>query len=166
MSSPYRHLCLASICALLLVASAFAAGDPDRTQFGHDIRVGAGEQGADLTCVNCSVYVAGQVSGDVTTLHGRVVLEGSGQVAGDVTTVMGDVRMDPATQIAGDLTVVGGRIRREQGSQVAGEITDMEGTGWAALILAVPLFFLGAVIALLVWLVQRNRRPTTVPARA
>jgi len=166
MNRLHRNVCLASLSIILLIASAFAAGDPDRTQFGHDIRIAANEQAGDLTCINCSVYIEGQVAGDVTTIHGRVVLEGPGQVAGDVTTVLGDVRLEAATQIAGDLTVVGGHVRRNPASRIAGEVTAMEGTGWAAIIFVVPLFFLGALIALIVWLVHRNRRPNPVPVRA
>lgn len=166
MDSLQRSMYLAPLTILLLFTSAFAAGAPDRTQFGHDIRIDANEQATDLTCINCSIYIAGEVAGDVTTVHGRVVLEGSGQIAGDVTAVLGDVRMDASTQVAGDLTVVGGHVRRAQGSQVAGDVTALEGTGWFAAIMAIPLFFLGALIALIVWLVQRNRRPAPVPARA
>jgi len=166
MDTLQRCLYAVSLSVLLLCTSAFAAGAPDRTQFGHDIRIEANEQATDLTCISCSVYIAGEVVGDVVTVHGRVVLEGSGQVAGDVTAVLGDVRMDGSTQVAGDLTVVGGHVRRAQGSQVAGDVTALEGTGWFAAILAIPLFFLGAIIALIVWLVQRNRRPAAVPVRA
>jgi hypothetical protein len=166
MNQLSRLLSIVSLFVLGLVAPALAAGNPDRTQFGHDIRLEAGQQAADLTCVNCSVYIAGDVAGDVTAINGRVVLEGAGQVAGDVTAVLGDVRVDSGTKISGDLTAVGGKVRRATDAQVAGDVTELQGKGWLLLMIAVPLFILGSLIALVVWLLQRNRRPAQVPARA
>ena len=159
--------CIWVLPALLVLFSlpTFAAGSPDRTQIGHDIRVEAGQSASDLTCINCSVYIAGNVAGDVTTLNGRVVLEGAGQVAGDVTTVVGDVRAESGTKIAGDLTVFGGALHRAANVQIAGDVTELRGTGWVALIFAIPLFILGVVVALIVWLLQRNRHPAPIAAR-
>ena len=57
----------------LVAACAFAENSHDRTQFGHDIVVGAGEEVSQATCFGCSVRVRGRVAGDVTTFGGGVV---------------------------------------------------------------------------------------------
>ncbi len=148
---------------LLFCAASFAASSPDRTQFGSDIHVQAGEKTADLTCINCSVYVRGQVSGDVTTVHGNIVLESGAEVAGDVTAIWGNVRTESGTQIAGDLTAVAGSVHRDPQSTSAGDVTALEGTKWLLAIIVPPIIFLGGIIALIVWLVQRNRAGAPAP---
>lgn len=154
-----------ALMLVLFLLPAYASNAPDRTQWGQDIRVEAGQSVSDLTCFGCSVYVAGNVAGDVTTFNGRIVLEGAGQVAGDVTAFLGDVRVAPGTKIAGDVTSFGGRVHRASDAQLAGDVTEFAGGGWLAVIFGVPLFILGGIIALIVWLIQRNRRPTPIPAR-
>ncbi len=72
----------------------FADGDRDRTQFGHRITIGPGEEVSDVTCFGCSVHVRGHVAGDVTTFGGSVVVEDQGQIDGDLTTFDGDLRLD------------------------------------------------------------------------
>src|SRR5215467_11880649 len=94
------------VLVLFSCAASFAASSADRTQFGSDIHVQAGEKTADVTCINCSVYVRGQVSGDVTAL---------------------------------------------------------EGTKWLLAIIVPPIIFVGGVIALIIWLVQRNRTGAPAP---
>jgi hypothetical protein len=148
---------------LLFCAASFAASSPDRTQFGSDIHVQAGEKTADLTCINCSVYVRGQVSGDVTTVHGNIVLESGAEVAGDVTAIWGNVRTQSGTQIAGDLTAVAGSVHRDPQSTSAGDVTALEGTKWLLAIIVPPIIFLGGIIALIIWLVQRNRGGAPAP---
>jgi hypothetical protein len=143
---------------------AWAKDNPDRTQFNRDIRIEANEKTADATCINCSIYVRGQVAGDVTAVHGNVVLYQDASVAGDVTTVLGDIRVEGGTSVAGDLTSVGGAVRRDSGASVAGDVTSMESKALVMLIIISPLIVLGLIIALIVWLVQRNRRTATVPA--
>ena len=148
---------------LFFCAASFAASSPDRTQFGSDIHVQAGEKTADLTCINCSVYVRGQVSGDVTTIHGNIVLESGAEVAGDITAVWGNVRTESSTQIAGDLTAVAGSVHRDPQSTSAGDVTALEGTKWLLAIIVPPIIFLGGIIALIIWLVQRNRAGAPAP---
>ena len=163
---PLQRTALLALGLAMLFLPAYGANSPDRTQWGQDIRVEAGQSVSDLTCFNCSVYVAGNVAGDVTAFGGRVVLEGSGQVAGDVTAFLGDVRVGTGSKIAGDVTAFGGRIHRGSDAQIGGDVTEFAGGGWLALIFGVPLFILGGIIALIVWLVQSNRRPAQVPVRA
>jgi hypothetical protein len=148
---------------LFFCAASFAASSPDRTQFGTDIHVQAGEKTADVTCINCSVYVRGQVSGDVTTVHGNIVLESGAEVAGDITAIWGNVRTESSTQIAGDLTAVAGSVHRDPQSTSAGDVTALEGTKWLLAIIVPPIIFLGGIIALIIWLVQRNRAGAPAP---
>lgn len=160
-----RRLALSSLllaCSLPL----FAAKSADRTQFGRDIRVQPGEHTGDVTCVNCSIYFAGQAAGDVTAFHGNVVIESGAEVAGDVTAIWGNVRTENSTQIAGDLTAIAGAARRDPQSTASGDVTSMEGTKWLLAIVVPPLVFLGGIIALIIWLVQRNRSSARPPVYA
>ena len=153
-------VCLVSMFSL----TAAAKDNPERTQFGRDIRVEAGEKAGEVTCIDCSVHIRGAVAGDVTTIHGNIMVESGGSVAGDVTAVWGDVRMESGSQIAGDLATVAGAVRRQPGSSIGGDVASLEGVKWLLAILLPPLVFIGLIIALIIWLVQRSRRPAPVAA--
>jgi hypothetical protein len=155
-------LCILAISAL--AAPALAEQNSDRVQINRDIFLEAGQKSGDLVCVNCSIFVRGNVAGDVVAVRGNVVVEQGAQVAGSMTTVLGDVRIQSAAQVAGDLTIVGGKLRREPQATVAGEVTALEGTGWTLLIVLLPLAFVGGFVALIVWLIARIRRPTPIAA--
>jgi len=146
----------------LLAAPALAQKGSDRVQFNHDIFVDPGQKSGDLTCVNCSIFVRGEVAGDITAVHGNVVVEQGSQVAGDVTVVLGDLRLQSAAHVAGDVTTVAGMVRREPQASVAGDVTSLAGVGWALLIVLLPLAFVGGIIALIVWLIVRIQKPTPV----
>jgi hypothetical protein len=137
---------------------ARADANRDRFQAGHDIRVEADEHVGDITCLNCSIYVRGQVSGDILTIHGNTVLFEGAQVAGDVAALGGGVRMETGTQVGGDVASFGGAVRRDSGATVGGDVSSMPGGGWTLAIFVLPLLFLGGIVALIIWLVQRNRR--------
>jgi hypothetical protein len=151
------------LLVLLLCSVSFATGRGDRTQFGRDIHVAAGEKTADLTCFHCSIYLAGQAAGDVTTFHGNIVLENGSAVAGDVTAFLGNVSAESGTQVAGDLTTFAGRVRRDSQSAVSGEVTSFVGTKWMLVMVLPPLLLLGGIIALIIWLVQRKRTAPRAP---
>ena len=154
------------LAALLVSSQAFAKGGSDITQFGHDIRIAEDQRATEVTCFSCSVYVRGQVSGDITTFAGNVVLDQGAMVAGEVTSFWGDVRADENTKIAGDLTVMGGRLRRQPSAMIAGEVTIFQSRELVWLMVLSPFLVLAGIIALIIWLVRRNRRPTPVMARA
>jgi hypothetical protein len=158
-------LLILAACLPLEALASSGADDTDRTQYRRDIHIAAGEKAAELTCFFCSIYVSGQVSGDVTAFSGRVLIESGALVAGDVTAFGGNVRVEDATQIAGDLTSFGGSVQRAQGAKVAGDVTRIPPAAFV-LILVLPFVALGALIAFIVWLIQRNRSPATLPARA
>jgi hypothetical protein len=158
-----RRFAISSLLLLACCASLFAAKSQDRTQFGRDIHIAAGERTGDVTCINCSIYLLGQAAGDVTAVHGNVTLETGSAVAGDVTAVWGNIRTESGTQIAGDLTAVAGSVRRDPQSTASGDVTSLEGTKWLLAIVVPPLLFLGGILALIIWLVQRNRVSAPVP---
>jgi cytoskeletal protein CcmA (bactofilin family) len=156
---------LALLVSMTMPAALAKSSSSTITQFGRDIRIGEGQQADEVTCFNCSVYVRGQVAGEITTFHGNIVIEGNGQVGGEVTAFLGDVRLDEGTQIAGEVTVMGGRIRRPPSAKIAGDVTVFQGTGWIYVMLLSPFLVLAGIIALIVWLVRR-RRPAPAMARA
>jgi hypothetical protein len=120
------------LCFLLLVLPlyAFAKNEPELTQFGRDIRIEAGQKVGEVICINCSVYIAGESSGEVTAIHGNVVLETGGSIAGDTTAVWGDVRLQPGTEIAGEVTAVAGAVRRSPQSSIAGDGSSASVHSW------------------------------------
>ena len=151
-------------CLLIFSTVAFAKASPDRTQLGHNISIGPNEEVSDVTCIGCSIHIRGQVSGDATTVGGSIFVEDQGQVAGDVTAVAGDARLDKEVKVAGDITVVGGELRRDPQASIAGDVTNVGGRVWIIPILLIPFLFLGLLIALVVWIIQRVSRPAAVPA--
>jgi len=161
--SPLPAFCM---FAIFLVSSTSLAAEtgPDRFQMNHDIHIQPDEKVGDVTCIGCSVYVRGQVSGDVTTIAGNIFAESGASIAGDVTTVGGNARVESGTQVAGDLTAIGGYLRRDPQASVAGDVTTMGGHGWVFLIFLLPFAVLGGIVALIIWLIQRSRRPTPIPA--
>lgn len=151
-----------SLCGLLLAALsdiAYANDPHDRTQFGHDITIGLEEQATDVTCFGCSVRVRGRVQTDVTTFGGGIVVEDQGEIGGDTTSFGGNVRLDKGAKVS-SITVFGGRIHRDPEATVNGDITNFSGSIWLFLIFGLPFVFLGALIALIIWLVRRFTRPT------
>jgi hypothetical protein len=167
MSSRISLIVPVSIVLLILALStaAFADGSHDRTQFGHDITVGPDDQVSDVTCFGCSVRVRGRVSSDVTTFGGSIILEDKAQVSGDATAFGGNIHMDDGVKVGGDVTLFGGRLRRDPTATVGGDVTAFTGGLWMLLIFGVPLLFLGAFIALIVWLVRLVTRHS-VPVAA
>ena len=144
----------------LLAAPVFGEGSHDRTQFGHDITVGSDEKVAEVTCFGCSVRVRGHVQGDVTTFGGSVVLERDAFVGGDATAFGGDVRLDAGASVKG-VTIFGGRVRRDSQATICGDITTFAGgvALWLFIVFGLPFLVVGALIALIVWLIRRSRRP-------
>ena len=155
------------LLVLALGAPAFAEGSHDRTQFGHDVTIGADEKVAEVSCFSCSVRIRGHVDGDVTTFGGSVVVEHSGFIGGDTTTFGGDLRLDGGATVK-NVTVFGGRIRRDSGASVGGDVATFGGGAglWLFIVFGLPFLILGAFIALIVWLVRRFTRRPAVPVPA
>ena len=151
--------------AMLVLTSPMARADAEQFQMGHDIHVSENQSTGDLTCFNCSIYVRGKVKGDAVVLNGDLVVEQGGELAGDVTTLRGDIRIADGAKIAGDVTSVAGTVRKQPAGIIGGEVASLGGTGWLLLIVMVPVFLLGGLIALIDWLLQRNHAPSGVPVR-
>jgi hypothetical protein len=148
----------------LLVTAAVAERNSDRVQINHDIFLERGQSSGDLVCVNCSIFVRGEVTGDVVTVLGNVLVERGAHVAGSVTTVLGDLRVQSAAQVGGDVVTVAGTLRRDPQAVVGGDATSLGGAGWTLLIVLLPLVFIGGAVALVAWLIARTRRRTAVAA--
>jgi len=151
---------------LVVSPAALAKENPTYTQIGRNISVGPAEQVADVTCIACNIRVRGQVAGDVTAVGGSIVIEDGASVAGDVTTVAGDLRLDKGIKITGDVTAVGGQVHRDPQAVVSGNVTSMGGHGLIVPIFLFPFVLLGGLIALVIWLVQRAKRPPVPVAAA
>lgn len=141
------------------------ASTGDVTQVRRDITIGAGEEVSEATCFGCSVRVRGHVGGDVTTFGGSIIVEDQGQIDGDVTSFGGEIRLDQQVKVSGDVTVLGGHLRRDPAASVGGDVTNLGGAGWMILIFVIPLAFIGALAALIVWFIRRLLRPS-LPAAA
>src|SRR5258708_26407919 len=118
-----RFFPLPAFCmfAILLVPSSSLASEtsPDRFQMNHDIHIQADEKVGDVTCIGCSVYVRGQVSGDVTTIAGSVIAEPGASIAGDVTTIGGNARLESGRHVAGQTTATRGDLPRDPPAHVS-----------------------------------------------
>jgi hypothetical protein len=73
--------------------------------------------------------------------------------------------LDRGVKVSGDVSVFGGQIHRDPQAAIGGDVTSFGGHGWLLPILATPIVLLGLLVALVVWIVQRARRPS-LPARA
>jgi hypothetical protein len=142
-----RLLTACAIFCFALSSHSFAKENSSYTQVGHNISIGPNEEVGEVTCVGCSIYIRGQVPGDVTAVAGSAFIEDQAQVAGEVTTVAGDIRVDKAAKIAGDVTVVVGKILRDPQSTISGDVTSMGGRAWIVPILLAPFLILGFMVA-------------------
>jgi hypothetical protein len=158
-------LLILALCMPLAALDSNGGDDTDRTQYRHDIHIAAGQKAEELTCFFCSIYIAGQVAGDVTAFGGHIVISSGAAVAGDVTAFGGNVRLEDGTQVAGDIASFGGQVQKAESAKIAGDTTRVP-TALFIFILILPFFVLGVLIALVVWLVQRKRHPAGLPARA
>ena len=156
---------LGSFVILVALSTGLAAQMiPDRFQKNHDIHVETGETIGDATCINCSIYIRGQLAGDATAIKGNVVVEQGAKIAGDVTVLFGKATIENDAQVGGDATAIGGTVHRDPQGRVGGDVTSLAGGGWVLFIFLVPLAVMGGIIALIVWLVQRRRKPAPVAA--
>lgn len=152
---------LASACALLvlLLSSCQAfAGNGDRVHFAKSIYVAEGENAGDLICLGCSIRMEG-TCGDLVAIGGSVSVDGD--VKGDAVAVGGSMQLAGHATVAGDAVAVGGRVWRHPEAVVKGDVVSRSGAPvFLALffgLVVVPLLPIIVIIALVVWLVRRNR---------
>ena len=156
---------ISALVVLGLSAVALANDSHDRTQFGHNVTINAAEEAGDVTCFGCSVHVRGKVTSDVTTFGGNVIVEDQGEISGDTAVFGGNIRLEKGAKVAGDVTVFGGRFYRDPAATVGGDVSSFTGSVWLIVIFGLPLVLLGALIALIIWLVRKLTKPA-VPATA
>jgi hypothetical protein len=162
-----RSICFyALLCWVAFSTAAFAKDNPGYTQVGHNINVAPNDKVGDLTCFGCSIHIRGEVAGDVTAFGGSVTVEDQAQVAGDLSIFGGDARLDRGVRVAGDVSVFGGQIHRDRQATIAGDVTSFGGHGWLLPILLTPIVLMGLLVALIVWIIQRTRRPSLPAAVA
>lgn len=154
------RLSMIALVVSALCSAAFADNSHERTQFGHNISVGPDEEVSEVTCFGCSVHIRGKVQGDVTTFGGNILVDDVGEVGGDTSAFGGDVRLEKGASVK-DLTVFGGRLHRDPSATVNGDVTTFSGSIWLVLMFGLPLAMLGALIALIVWVIRRLSRPAT-----
>jgi len=152
---------------MLLAVIAFSTfalaqqADQDRVEFGRNITIEAGQSSGDISCFNCSVYVRGTVNGDIAVFGGRVVVEG--KVRSDIAVFWGTVRLEDGAQAGGDVAVFGGALKRAPAASVHGDVVSL-GRGWVIIPVIVLVMIFWLIIALIVWLITRGRRPAVGPA--
>jgi cytoskeletal protein CcmA (bactofilin family) len=155
-----RILLVCSFFLLTLSTASVASANHDRTQVGSNISIGPNEESGEATCFGCSIRVRGHVMGDVTTFGGSIVIEDGGQVDGDATAFAGSMRLNGPVSVSGDVAVFGGQLRRDSAASIGGDTTNMGGPSAMILIVVLPLFFLGAMAALVIWIIRRLLRPS------
>jgi hypothetical protein len=139
-----------------VVPSALSASDGgDRVQFFQSIDIGADDQVGDAVCIFCSIRMAGTTSGDVVAIFGNVIVDGT--VNGDVVAVGGGVKLGEDANISGDAVALGRGLYRHPNASVKGEVVSQSGTIIFLGLMLAPLLPIILVVALIVWLLRRNR---------
>lgn len=144
---------------LLLSSSALLAKDGDIVQIGKSISVAQNEQVGDVVCIGCSIHMEG-TCGDLVAIGGSVTIDGD--VRGDAVAIGGSLRLDEDARVSGDVATVGGRVWRHANATVKGDISSRSGVPLMIGLLVIPLLPFILIVALIVWLVNRGRRPAPV----
>lgn len=149
-----------SIWALLLLfaAPALRADNGDRVHVGQSITVSEDEHAGDLVCIGCSIRMEG-TCGDLVAIGGSIVLDG--EAKGDAVAIGGGIRMGENASVDGDVVTVGGRLWRDPNATVKGNVSQA-GAPVLALAMLTPLIPVVLIVALIVWLVRRDRPPAPV----
>lgn len=153
-----------ALCALffLFVAAASArASDGDQVHIGQSITVADGETTGDLVCILCSIRSEGD-SGDIVAIGGSVTLDGDAR--GDVVAIGGALHLGENATVAGDVTTIGGRLVRHPNASIKGSVAAQSGTLMLLGLILGPLIPVVLIVALIVWLVNRSRRPAMIRA--
>lgn len=149
----------ASVVLFLLLAGHNSfANDGDRVQIGKSLYVAQNEAVGDLVCIGCSIHMAG-TCGDVVAIGGSVSIDGDAK--GDVVAILGGIRLDQDATVSGDVVTIGGKFLRHPDSVVKGDIQSRSAAPYIIGFILVPLLPFVLIVALIVWLVRRNRRNAT-----
>ena len=152
------------LSALLFMISAplalYASSKGDRVQIGKSIIIEENEQVGDVVCIGCSIRMS-ESCGDVVAIGGSIIVDGT--VKGDAVAVGGEVRLRENASIAGDVVTVGGGLNRSPGATVRGDVKSQPAAPIVLAMVLVPLIPVILVVALIVWLLRRNRPPEVRP---
>jgi hypothetical protein len=154
-------LLAAALLLLIVTPQTLHARNGDQVHIGQSITVGENENVGDLVCIGCSIRVAGSC-GDVVAIGGSIVVDG--KVRGSVVAIGGGVLLGDNAAVSQDLVTVGGHLSRHPNAVVQGDVSVQSGAFILLGIFLVPLLPLILIVALVVWLVRRNRRPMPAPA--
>ncbi len=100
----------------------------DRTIFGSNARIEAGEVVDDVTVFGGNVEVLGHVTGDLTVFGGNVHVKEGARVDGDASLLGGNLTLDKGTSVGKDVSVLGGNLQRDDGATVGGDV-DLKNDG-------------------------------------
>jgi hypothetical protein len=153
-----------AIATFVLASAVFAPvqmfAHGDRVQFFQNITVGQDERVDSAVCIFCSIHVAG-TSGDTVAILGDILVDGT--VTGDCVSVGGGIKLNDDASVAGDAVAIGRGLYREPNATVKGEQVSQSGPvvyfGLFLGLIVIPLLPVILVIALIVWLLRRNRYP-------
>ena len=145
-------------CTLLFVLAGCSPllADNDRVQFAKSIHVAQDESVGDVVCIGCSIYMEGKC-GDVVAIGGSMLVDGD--VKGDAVAVGGSIRLNDNAVVNGDVVTVGGRLSRDPDAVVRGTTSSQSGIPILIALVLVPLLPVILIVALIVWLMRRDRRP-------
>jgi hypothetical protein len=154
-----KYAILTSLLILAAVApTQVFARNGDRVQFFQNITIGQDEQVDSVVCMFCSIHVAGN-SGDTVAILGDIFIDGS--VTGDVVAVGGGIKLGEDASVAGDAVALGRGLYRDPSAVVKGDQVSQSGPivyfGLFLGLFVIPLLPVILIVALIVWLVRRDR---------
>ena len=110
----------------------------------------------------CSAPSAWRVPADeVVSIFGNIIIDGT--VNGDVVTVGGGIKLGEDANIGGDAVAMGRGLYRHPNAVVKGETVSQSGPIILLGLIIVPLLPIILVVALIVWLLRRNRYSAPAP---
>lgn len=147
---------LMSFVALMVLAptALFANDGGDRVQFFQTINVNADDHVGDVVCLFCSIRVSGSC-GDAVAIFGNIVVDGT--VSGDAVSVGGGIKLGEDASVGGDSVAIGQGVYRHPNAVVKGQVVSEAGPVIFLGLIIIPLLPVIVVVALVVWLVRRNR---------
>jgi L-asparagine transporter-like permease len=147
---------LMSLAVLMLVVptASFANDGGDRVQFFQSISVDPDDHVGDVVCIFCSIRMAG-TCGDAVAIFGNIVVDGT--VTGDTVSVGGGIKLGEDASLSGDAVAIGQGVYRHPNSTVKGQVVSQAGPVILLGLIVIPLLPVIIVVALVVWLVRRNR---------
>lgn len=147
---------LMSLLVLTMVVStaAYAKADGDRVQFFQSIAVGPDEHIGDAVCIFCSIRMEGSC-GDAVAIFGNIVVDGT--VSGDAVSVGGGIKLGEDAKVSGDTVAIGQGVYRHPNAVAKGEVVSQAGPAILLGLIIIPLLPIILVVALVIWLLRRNR---------